>query len=391
MTDLSDLIKDKSKFAILIVDDKVNMRRTIRNMLRIMGLTNLREAEDGDVALRKIKSEKLDFVICDWNMPRMNGVEVLRAVREDDRYKDLPFLMITAEVEEGTVAESIEAEVDGYILKPFVPKTLEDKMASILVRRLTPSAMDTQLKLAGVHMKAKNYKEVHAVLDEAAKISPRSPKLHYARGLTFEAEGKLEDAVNSFKKAREVGPKFIKAHEKLAELYEKLGKSNEMVSVLKEAVKVSPKNPDRQTRLGKALLSEGRVQEAKKAFNQAILQDPDNPDRMTAIGEAYLANGLAQEAEKAFKASIQNNPHNVFVYNRLGIAFRRQKKFDEAILLYQKALTIDPEEQNLYYNLARAYLGAGLKPQAEQTIKKALQINPDFKEALDLLNRMELN
>ena len=148
MSDLESLVKNKALFRILVVDDKANMRRTLRNMLRMLGFNNFSDAEDGDVALKKIRSEKFDFVICDWNMPRMNGVELLRAIREDERFKNLPFLMITAEVEEGTVAESIEAEVDGYILKPFVPKTLEDKIVDILTRKQSPSQVETFLLAA---------------------------------------------------------------------------------------------------------------------------------------------------------------------------------------------------------------------------------------------------
>ena len=143
MSELDQLIKKKDGFRLLIVDDKANMRRTLRNMLRQFGFHQISEAEDGDVALKRVCSEKFDFVICDWNMPNMSGVEFLRHVRGDERFQDLPFLMITAELEEGTVAESIEAEVDGYILKPFQPKTLEDKMADIIKRKSAPSPLET--------------------------------------------------------------------------------------------------------------------------------------------------------------------------------------------------------------------------------------------------------
>ncbi|MFH1137897.1 MAG: tetratricopeptide repeat protein [Pseudomonadota bacterium] len=389
MTDLKTMIKDPALFKVLIVDDKANMRRTLRNMLRILGFTNFREAEDGDIALQKLKLEKFDFIICDWNMPRMNGVEVLKAVRQDERIKDLPFLMVTAEVEEGTVAETIEAEVDGYILKPFIPKTLEDKMLEILQKKTAPSPVDTHLKVAEIHLRARNYQLAHKELDQAAKLSPRSPKVHFLRGLAYEAQGDLDNAETAFSAARTVGPKFIRAHEKLADIYAKQGKSAEMLQVLREAVRVSPKNADRQTKLGQALLGAGRVQEAKKAFNSAIQIDPHNPELKTFIGESYLSAGLSQEAEKAFKASIQDNPDNVFVYNRLGIAFRRQKKFVEAVNLYLKALTLDPDEENLLFNLARAYLGAGKKDLAAASLNKAIKLHPEFSEARELLAKIQ--
>jgi two-component system chemotaxis response regulator CheY len=254
MIELKKLIGNYNRFRILIVDDKTNMRRTIRNMLRHLGFTNLDEAEDGDVALRKILADQFDFVICDWNMPRMSGLEVLRALRKQDKYRSLPFLMITAEVEEGTVAESIEAQVDGYILKPFVPRTLEDKMVDILKRKLNPSDLDTHLRLADAYFHAGEYDKTHIELDEAAKISPRNPKLHFTRGLAYEAQGNFQEAESAFQMSRKTGPKFVRAREKLAEIYSRQGKTSEMLSVLKEAVRVSPKNPDRQMALGTGLV-----------------------------------------------------------------------------------------------------------------------------------------
>ncbi|MBU2551185.1 MAG: response regulator [Proteobacteria bacterium] len=389
MSELNNLIKNMPGFKILIVDDKANMRRTMRNMLRLLGFNSFREADDGDNALQKLRSEKFDFVICDWNMPRMNGLEVLRSVRQDDRFKDIPFMMVTAEVEESTVAESIEADVDGYVIKPLLPTTLETKMIEILTRKLTPSPLETHLQVAEVLLKARSIVAVHQELDKAAQISPRSPKVFFFRGLAFEAQGDLDNAEKAFAAARQFGPKFIRAHEKLAEILEKQGRQSEMVEILKEVVRVSPKNAERQTKLGQALLADGRIQEAKKAFNFAVQLEPDNYERKTAIGEAYLAHGLAQDAENAFKSSIETNPDDVYVYNRLGIAFRRQKKFEEAIQYYLKALSIDPEEENLLYNLARAYLGAQKTEPAVGALKKAIKIEPEFKEARSLLAKIQ--
>ena len=388
MSDLESLVKNKALFRILVVDDKANMRRTLRNMLRMMGFNNFNDAEDGDVALKKIKSEKFDFVICDWNMPRMNGVELLKAIREDDRFKNLPFLMITAEVEEGTVAESIEAEVDGYILKPFVPKTLEDKIIEILTRKQSPSQVETFLLAAETLIKSGAYNRAMEEVNKAARISPRSPKVHYYKGLILEGAGDMAEAEKSYIQARKVGPKFIKAHEKLANIYQKTGRTKELVAVVKEAVKVSPKNADRQIRLGEALLSDGRIQEANLAFNNAVRID-STPERKNLIGEVYLTHGMAAEAEKAFKSAIKSNPSNIHAYNRLGIAFRRQKKYDEAVTYYLMALDIDPGEQNILYNLARAYLGAGKKDKALNTLKRAIAVAPDFQEARVLMAKIE--
>lgn len=116
----------------LIVDDFATMRRIIRNLLRQLGYNNIEEAEDGAVGLRKLQSQDIDFVICDWNMPNMTGIELLREIRSDDALKGLPFLMVTAEAIKENIIEAVKAGVSNYIVKPFTADVLQEKIEAIL-------------------------------------------------------------------------------------------------------------------------------------------------------------------------------------------------------------------------------------------------------------------
>ncbi len=116
---------------ILIVDDFSTMRRIVRNLLKQLSFNNVDEAEDGTVALEKIKSGSYDFVITDWNMPNMNGLELLKAIRSDDALKDLPVLLITAEAEKENVILAAQAGVNDYIVKPFTGDVLQQKINRI--------------------------------------------------------------------------------------------------------------------------------------------------------------------------------------------------------------------------------------------------------------------
>lgn len=115
----------------LVVDDFSTMRRIVRNLLKELGFTNVDEAEDGQVALHKLKTQPYDFVISDWNMPNMTGIELLKAVRADAQFKGQPFLMITAEAKRENIIEAAMAGASGYIVKPFTAATLEEKMNKI--------------------------------------------------------------------------------------------------------------------------------------------------------------------------------------------------------------------------------------------------------------------
>jgi two-component system chemotaxis response regulator CheY len=116
---------------VLVVDDFSTMRRIIRNILNDLGFENILEAEDGDIALDILKTDRVDLIICDWNMPRMNGLEVLKHVRSHESYKDLPFVMLTAESEKKSIIEAAKAKVTQYVIKPFTAATLSEKLDRI--------------------------------------------------------------------------------------------------------------------------------------------------------------------------------------------------------------------------------------------------------------------
>ncbi len=116
---------------ILLVDDFSTMRRIIRNLLRQLGYANVVEADDGTTALAMLKEEEVDFVISDWNMPKMTGIELLKAVRDDEKLKDISFLMVTAEAEKERVVEAVKAGVNNYVVKPFTAETLKEKIEKI--------------------------------------------------------------------------------------------------------------------------------------------------------------------------------------------------------------------------------------------------------------------
>ena len=122
--------QDSMKF--LVVDDFSTMRRIVRNLLKELGFTNVDEAEDGAVALAKLKGGNFDFVISDWNMPNMTGIELLRAVRADAALCKLPVLMITAEAKKENIIEAAQAKANGYIVKPFTAAVLDEKLNKIL-------------------------------------------------------------------------------------------------------------------------------------------------------------------------------------------------------------------------------------------------------------------
>jgi two-component system, chemotaxis family, chemotaxis protein CheY len=117
---------------ILVVDDFATMRKVVRNLLKQSGYDDIVEAEDGVMALKALKSQKIDFVVSDWNMPNMSGLELLKAVRADAELSKTPFLMVTAEALQDNVVAAVKAGVSNYIVKPFTAEVLNEKIKKII-------------------------------------------------------------------------------------------------------------------------------------------------------------------------------------------------------------------------------------------------------------------
>ncbi len=116
---------------VLVVDDFATMRRIVKGVLKQLGFSNIIEAEDGSAALDTLKKENIGLIVSDWNMPKMTGLDLLKAVRSDENLKQTPFIMVTAEGQKENVIEAVKAGVSNYIVKPFTPETFNEKLAKV--------------------------------------------------------------------------------------------------------------------------------------------------------------------------------------------------------------------------------------------------------------------
>lgn len=130
----------KSNMKILVVDDMSTMRKVVKNMLGQMGFKNVIESDDGKNALPLIQNayqtgDPFEFIISDWNMPGMTGLDLLKTLKASDEYKDVPFLMVTAEAEQGSVMIAVKAGVSNFIVKPFSAQILREKIEKIFIKK----------------------------------------------------------------------------------------------------------------------------------------------------------------------------------------------------------------------------------------------------------------
>ncbi len=371
---------------VLVVDDATNMRRTIKGVLRHLGIANVQEADDGDTALHMLKMLKGEclFIFLDWQMPRMHGIQVAKELKTNPQFKNIPILMVTAEGNYSQVTYAGEFGVEGYIMKPFGATMLEDKMTTVLLEKLRPPHYLKLLRAGEKVMEGGEVEKAIAFFNEALKHE-ESAKVYVSMAAAYDKMGMVDEAAKSYKCAVERNPQYLVAHTAAHAFFMRQGNEVEALRHLKFATEISPMNAERHVALGELLSKVGDEHGAKVAFQEAIKNDPT---KSSEIAEVLLASGKAEEAEVYFRWSLDNGSNTVHTYNRLGIALRRQGKWEDATREYKMAIALDPNDEVIYFNMAKAYLEGKRKREASQCFEMALKLNPTFKEAREELDAM---
>ena len=373
---------------VLVVDDMSAIRRMLRQMLLHLGVQgDIKEAGDGQEAWEALQERPFDLVVCDINMPRMNGLDLLRHLRATTQYQTTPFLMISGEVSEDIIAASAESEVDGYLLKPFKIDALENRLRTILMHRYLPSRGESLFRKASGLLVKNQSAEALEVLEELSQPPFRiqAKVLNLMGECQMALEAPVEAAV-CFEQALQLNSKYLKAYQNLAVLMESQGNLAAARNYLEEARKLSPLNAERLYCLGRICLQTGASEQAKQYLEESWhLGYHPSADHRTQMAETFLAAGLAKIAEDLFVKALDDTPKNAHLYNRLGVALRRQNKHQEALDRYQQALKLDPQNEKVYFNLGVLFFDLGERAKALEALRAAVKLCPDFPEAQDFL------
>ncbi len=375
---------------VLVVDDMPTVRRMLRQMLQHLGVKgDIQEAGDGQEAWEALQERPFDLVVCDINMPRMSGLDLLRHLRATPQYQTTLFLMISGEVSEDIVAASAESEVDGYLLKPFKIDSLEGRLRAIIVNHYQPSQGEVLFRRANEFLLAGRPHEALTVLEKLTEPPFRQQaKVLNLMGECQRALGSEEEATFCFTQAIDINPKYLRAYQNLAVLMESQGDLASARSYLEDARKLSPLNPERLFTLGQLCLKDGAPEEARRFLEESWRIGQYVPaGRRSEMAETFLAAGLNEVAEELFRQAIDATPQDVHLYNRLGVALRRQHKHQQALEYYQQALQLDPKNEKVHFNLGVLYFDLGEKDKALEAFKVALKLRPHLTEAQDFLKR----
>lgn len=371
------------QITILVVDDESTMRQTIRNMLTRLGFKKIVLADNGRQALDFINTIKIDLVICDVNMPEVTGTELFKTIRENKKHDKVVFIFVTAEAFRQTVARAAEEGGEGYLLKPFVMGTLEDKIIKVLDKKFKPSPMDIHLKNFARLMESREFDKAEDTLNSAASLAPDAPAISYRYARLALAKGDHDKAIELFKTAIDHNPLFVKAYNELGEIYENIGDLDSAIAYYELAYNISPANASRLLALAKLYYKAGdteKFDEMVRAAISDVRHDVSTSGHL--IGEMYLAKNDNEKALAVLTKAHKKNHSDTSIMMSLSDAYRRVGQPEQAINIYKEIIAIAPDNANAHYNIGKTFLEMGVKDKAIEAIKKAWELNPLSKEII---------
>ncbi|MEA2084289.1 MAG: tetratricopeptide repeat protein [Thermodesulfobacteriota bacterium] len=384
-------MKDPGKMNFLIVDDMDNMRRSIRAMLKLINYgRNHYEAVNGREAWHFIEKGKypIDFIISDYNMPVMSGTELLNKLRGSKKWRDIPFLMVTANANIEVVAEAAEHEVDGYLTKPFVTGSLEQKIKELLAVASNPSPFAIHIKTARDLLEAGDFGKAAVELTHAITANPRSSRPYRELGRIFLKSGDYSKALAAFQKAVSINRIDVTSFHHMGQIYCKLGKIDDAMENYTRAMEISPRNSDRAIKFARLLLDKNRKVEAEKILKLVIRNLTDDFDLKEDIAEICMKNGLYALAVRVYREILKQDPDRFYLNRLLGISLYCERNVSEAATILEKAAEKNEEDIELMLYLARAYLDMGIPLRADKWAAKVVRIDPKNEMAKDILDKV---
>ncbi|MDH4320418.1 MAG: tetratricopeptide repeat protein [Desulfobulbaceae bacterium] len=384
-------MKSPKDMNFLVIDDMDNMRRSIRAMLRLIHFgKDFYEAANGRDALKMLEKDELpiDFIISDYKMPYMTGTELLFRLRGNRKYRDIPFLMITAEANQEVVAEAAEHDVDAYMTKPFVTASLEQKINELLFQAENPSPLTLHMKNARDLEEKGDVDGAMAEAKKASAANPNSSRPLRELGRLSVKKGDFKNALRYFLNAIELNRLDVTSYHYLGQIYYKAGDIPKACEHFATAMEISPRHSDRAINFSKLLLKQNRLKEAEKVLKLVLRNNNDDIDLKEDVAEACGQNGLYEMGIKAYEEILRDDPERFYLKKNLGLTFRRAGHNNEAVKILEEALEKTGEDIEIMLELAYIYLDLKMPMRTDKWATRVIRVDPANKEAKELLLKL---
>ncbi len=376
---------DIERMTILVVDDMKSMRLTIRKMLQHLKIgKHLKFAKNGREGLTILQTSKVDIVIMDWKMPKLNGTQMLEIIRNDKMLRDIPVIMVSAEAERDIVNEVAETEIDGYLLKPLTLNSLDHRVRTVVEKVNNPDKSTILIKEARDLEETGDFKGALRKLKLAILLKPKASRLHRNLGLLYEKNFKLNKAEKSFIKATEINPQDAVSRKILGDLYIHKNELEKAAHYYLEALSLTSRFSETAIQLGTKLLHCGNRKQAIKIFSKIISQFGKNLINKQRIVDICVEYGELEFSRQILDSIIQEFPSKYDVVYQAGTIYTEMGNREKALDLFHIVDRYQSTRIDVKLEIAKIHVHNDHLYKADEYLNMVIQKDPENQEALAL-------
>ncbi len=365
---------------VLIIDDSSFARRTLSEELKKLGFRLMIEAGNAQEAVELLRKHQVGLIFCDHLMPGLTGTSFLHKLRRQERHRNVPFLLITGHSDLKVVAEVVDYDGDGMVVKPFSSGVLEKKIQDAFTKRgLSLAPMSRPIEGTAFPVKSGG---------PAAKTErvPPAQRL-FLEGQDQEQGGDPEAAMRSYGEAVAIEPSFLKAHEAMARLAQQNGDTASAIEHLSACVKLSPMNLQRRATLADLLAKAGRREECLASLHTLLEEGGGYPGLLRRMADTYAALGESESALNLLRRALAADPGPIETHLRLSGLLLELGQAEPAVDAALAGLAHHPGRVELRLALARSLLAAGREQEALTELNRVKATQPDRPELIELIGR----
>ncbi len=376
---------DPENLSILIVDDMKSMRLTIRKMLQTLNIgKTLKFAENGKDGLEVLSTTRCDLAIIDWNMPVMNGVDMLEKIRADKSLRDIAVIMVTAESERDIVSEVAETEINAYLLKPLTLAALDSKIKGVIKRINNPNPATLHRLKARELEELGEYESAIEQVRIALVHNPSASRLLRELGLLHFKINKNGIAEKCLLKAASVNKQDVVTRVHLADYYIKINQLDKAGKYYLQILSLSVKYHDQAMDLAEKLLKRGSIQISNSIFTKVIFLAKKQSVVREQVIDICLQNGETDFPRKLLEDGIRENPSNYDMVFKAGLIYQESGDWEKAMDSFIKVDRHVRGHIEAKFQLAKIYYMNRKILKADDYLNQILRIDPTNAEALEM-------